>query len=101
MDFLDFRKLMGWFLVIVGFSLLGLLIRIEYYFLLGISVMFLVGGIIVILTSGKASISTNKKETIRNIHQSLETVNMRKSEESINDNISHDSEEYRKWKEGK
>ena len=40
------------------------------------------------------------KKNIGNIHQPLETGNIRKSEESINDNISHDSEEYRKWKEG-
>ena len=62
MDSLDFRKMEGGFLVIVGFSLLGLLIRIEYYFLLELPIMFLVGGIITILTSGKDSISTNEEE---------------------------------------
>ena len=99
------QKVVGMILTAIALVIFVFFIRLELYFILGVPILLLVIGIIVTLSaiSGEASISTNEniRDNFNNIHQSLETENIHKSEESINHHISHDSEEYRKWKEGK
>ena len=99
------QKIVGMILTAIAIVIFVFFIRFELYFILGVPILLLVVGIIVTLSavSGEASISTNEniRDNFNNIHQPLETENINKSEESINNHISHDSEEYRKWKEGK
>ena len=99
------QKIVGMILTAIALVIFLFFIRFELYFILGVPILLLVVGIIVTLSavSGEASISTNEniRDNFNNIHQFLETENIRKSEEIIGNNISHDSEEYRKWKEGK
>ena len=96
------QKVVGMILTAIALVIFLFFIRFELYFILGVPILLLVVGIIVTLSavSGEASISTN--ENIRyNINQPLENENIRKSEGNINKHISHKSEEYRRWKEGK
>ena len=99
------QKVVGVILTAIALVIFVLVIINGFYFILGVPILLLVIGIIVTLSaiSGEASISTNEniRDDYNNIDQPPESENIHKSEESINNPISHDSEEYRKWKEGK
>ena len=99
------QKVVGVILTAIALVIFVLVIINGFYFILGVPIILLVVGIIVTLSavSGEASISTNEniRDNFNKIHQPIETENIRKSKESINNHISHDTEEYRRWKEGK
>ena len=112
------QKIVGMILTAIALVLLVFFIRIELYFLLGLPIMLLVVGIIVTLSavSGEASISSNETTSEETLRYSSPSGNKQDKESATVQSylspsnagtktddgpISHDSEEYRRWKEGK
>ena len=85
------RKVAGWILAIIGLIQFIVFIRIELYFLLFIPILLLTIGAILI---GTTLDEDKKKATLQPDLSSQNT-------ETHDGPISHESEEYRRWKEGK
>ena len=90
---IDGPRAVGWILVIIGPIQFIVFLLIEFYFLLFIPIIILIIGAILIGTT----LNKDKKEaTVQPDSSSLNT------ETKTHDGpISHESEEYRRWKEGK
>jgi len=86
-------KVAGWILAIIGSIQFIVFIRIELYFLLFLPILlFTIGAILIAITLNK----DKKNATIQPDLSSLNTET-----KANNGPISHDSEEYRRWKEGR
>ena len=78
----------------LGTFLLWILIEIEFWFLLGLSLIVIFIGIVLIA-------ATSKKESNVTVKAGDNLVAKVKVAKENSNTISHESEEYRKWKEGK
>ena len=87
------RKVVGWILAIIGLIQFIVFLLIEIYFLLFLPIIFLIIGATLI------GISLNEDKKSATVQPDLSSLN---TETKADDGpISHDSEEYSRWKEGK
>ena len=87
------RKAVGWILAIIGLIQFIIFLRIELYFLLFLPILLLTIGAISI------GVTLKKDKESGTVQPELSPSN---AETKIADgSISHESEEYRRWKEGK
>jgi len=87
------RKAAGWILAIIGLVQFIVFLIIELYFLLFIPILLLTIGAILI---GTTLDEDKKKATLQ------PDLSSQNTETKTHDGpISHESEEYRRWKEGK
>ena len=87
------RKVVGWILAIIGLIQLIIFLLVGFFFVIFIPILLLTIGAILI------GATINEDKEIATVHPELSSM---KTETKPDDGpISHDSEEYRKWKEGK
>ena len=90
---IDGPRAVGWILVIIGPIQFIVFLLIEFYFLLFIPIIILIIGVVLIVSSLNEDMESDTVQP---------DLSLSNTETKTNDGpISHDSEEYRRWKEGK